>query len=136
VYLFCAGGTALVPFEYHTVNTFLYGTTGMITPGIGPGGSYEEPTELDSFSATPVDSPDGLSEQFRLKASFPAVPPGAVEEAALPLMFRSGQSSCDAIYRLRLHSARQFHDFMFRVAIDYKPEPKTKVESTGTEAES
>jgi hypothetical protein len=134
VYLFCAGGATLVPFEYRTVNSVFYGTT-MFTHGIGPGAStYEEPTELDSFSASQVDAPDGLLEQFRIKANFPAVPPGAVEEAALKLIFRAGQGSCDAIYRLRLHSARQFHDFRFRMAIEYKPEPKTKVESAGTEA--
>jgi hypothetical protein len=137
VYLFCAGGTVLVPCEYRTVNfnTVLYGTT-MFAQGAGPSVPYKEPTEADSFSASPVDAPDGLSEQYRIKADFPAVPPGAVEEAALSLMFRSGQSSCDAIYRLRLHSARQFHDFRFRLAIDYKPEPKTKVESAGTQAGS
>jgi hypothetical protein len=133
VYLFCAGGATLVPFEYRTVNTVFYGTT-TLAQGMGPSGTYDEPTELDSFSASPVDAPDGLSEQFRIKANFPAVPPGAVEEAALRLMFRTGQNSCDAVYRLRLHSARQFHDFRVRIAIDYKPEPKTKVESAGTEA--
>jgi hypothetical protein len=106
----------------------------MFAQGPGSSAPYKEPIELDSFSAGPVDAPDGLSEQFRIKVDFPAVPPGAVEEAALSLMFRSGQNSCDAIYRLRLHSARQFHDFRFRIAIDYKPEPKTEVESGGTEA--
>jgi hypothetical protein len=133
VYLFCAFGATLVPFEYRTLNNFLYGTA-IFAPSVGPTTSYKEPIELDSFSASPVDAPDRLSEQFRIKADFPAVPPGAVEDAALSLMFRSGQSSCDAIYRLRLHSARQFHDFRFRIVIDYKPEPKTEVESARTEA--
>jgi hypothetical protein len=133
VYLFCARGATLAPFEYRTVNSVFYGTT-MFAAALGPSGTYDEPTELDSFSASPVDAPDGLLEQFRIKANFAAVPPGAVEEAALRLVFRTGQSSCDAIYRLRLHSARQFHDFRFRIAIEYKPEPKTKVESPGTEA--
>jgi hypothetical protein len=116
-------------------NTILYGSTTIFAQGAGPVASYQEPVELDSFSASPVDAPDGLSEQFRLKVNFPAVPPGAVEEAALALMFRSGQTSCDAIYRLRLHSARQFHDFRFRIAIDYKPEPKAKVSASADEAE-
>ncbi len=133
VYLFCAEGATLVPFEYRAANNIFYGTP-IFGQSVGPSTAYEEPTELDSFSASPVDAPDRLSEQFRIKANFPAVPPGAVEEAALRLMFRSGQSSCDAIYRLRLHSARQFHDFRFRIAIEYKPEPKTKVESPGAEA--
>jgi hypothetical protein len=132
VYLFCAAGATLVPFEHRTVSTLLYNTT-IFAQTVGPSGGYEEPIELDSFSASLVDAPDGLSEQFRIKANFQAVPPGAVEEAALRLMFRGEQSSCDAIYCLRLHSARQFHDFRLRIAIDHKPEPKTKVESAGTE---
>ncbi|HKN75058.1 MAG TPA: hypothetical protein VJW94_07765 [Candidatus Acidoferrum sp.] len=134
VYLFCAAGAALVACEYRTVNfnTVFYGTT-MYAQGAAPAVPYKEPTESDSFSASPVDAPDGLSEQYRIKADFPALPPGAVENEVLSLMFRSGQSSSDAIYRLRLHSARQFHDFRFRLAIDYKPEPKTKVESAGAQ---
>jgi hypothetical protein len=131
VYLFCAVGAALVPFEYRTINSFVYGTA-IIGGGAGPGAIYEEPNEMDSFPASPVDAPDGLSEQFRIKVNLPSIPPGAVEEATLNLIFRSGHHSCDAIYRLRLHSARQFHDFRLRILIEYKPEPKTKVESAGS----
>ena len=92
-------------------------------------GTYEQPHEIDSFEATPVDAPDGLSNQFRIKANFPAVPPGAVDEAYVGLMFKGDNVFCDAVYRLRLHSARQFYDFRFRVAIDYISEP-AKVKST------
>jgi hypothetical protein len=134
VYLFCTVGAALVPFEYRTENIFY--PNALYTQTVAHPGTYESPSELDSFSASPVDAPDGLTGQFRIEAGFSAVPPGAVEEAPLRLMFRSGKNSSDEIYRLRLHSARQFHDFRFRVAINYEPEPKTKVESAGTKAGS
>lgn len=139
VYLFCAGDAALVPYENRIVNygNFVFGggTSVLGTSYVNPSPSTYEPYELDSFYATPADAPDGLSNQFRLKANFPAVPPGAVDEAEMGLMFRGNSVSCGAVYRLRLHSARQFHDFRFRVEISYKPEP-TQVKPTGEEAKS
>jgi hypothetical protein len=129
VYLFCRGDAALVPYENRAsyINYVNYGTfqyqLGGAGPQMGPNPVYE-PHELDPFTANRIDAPDGLFEQFRMKVNFPAVPPGAVDEAEIPLMFKRDLSSCDAVYRLRLHSARQFHDFRFRIMIDFKPEPK------------
>lgn len=137
VYLFCADDASLVPYENRPVtfgllNNMITGTTYVNQPT-----SYEQPYELDSFDATPVDASDGLSNQFRIKANFPAVPPGAVDEANMGLMFKGDKTSCDAVYRLRLHSARQFHDFRFRISIDYLAEPvKVKSSERGTEPKS
>lgn len=134
VYLFCGEDASLIPYENRTVNTFFSGTT-MFTAGAPPT-SYKEPVEMDPFTASSIDAPDGLLKQFRISASFPAVPPAAVEEAELGLMFTGKHVSCDSVYRLRLHSARQFHDFRFRIAIDYKPESETKVKSTEGEGQN
>lgn len=137
VYLFCARDAGLVPCEYRTVSNLFVGGTTFFGGGSSPTGlptSYEEPIELDPFEASAIDAPDGLSDQFRIKDGFPGVPPGAVEGARMDLMFRGERTSADSVYRLRLHSARQFHDFRFRIAIDYKPEPKAKVKSSADEA--
>lgn len=136
VYLFCADDATLVPYEMRTVS-YNYG---FLNPVIMANAqyvnasptSYQQSYVLDPFKATPADAPDGLSQQFRIKANFPSVPPGAVDESEMGLMFKGDSTSCDAVYRLRLHSARQFYDFRFRVAINYKPKP-TKVKSTSEE---
>jgi len=38
---------------------------------------------LDSFKASATDTFDGLGRQYRLPVSFPALPPGVVEEVTL-----------------------------------------------------
>ena len=130
VYLFTSKDTVIVPYEYQIVtNTWISG--GVSAYGTVHAVPQQMPTELDSFAASPIDAPDGLLNQFRIKADFPAVPPGAVEEASIGLMLTGNHTSCDDVYRLRLHSPRQFHDFRFRIAINYKPEAETKVKSPG-----
>jgi hypothetical protein len=132
VYLFSAKGAPLIPCEYQTtsypfINGVIYNQSNI------PGSYYQEPYEMDSFTASSVDAPDGLNDQFRIKASFASVPPGAVEESSLDLLFRKDQASCNGIYRLRLHSARQFYDFRFRLAIEHEQNSTTKVQSTAAE---
>jgi hypothetical protein len=124
VYLFCSPKSTLVPCEYKTViNTGAYQTiTGAVT--------REEAVALDSFAANSNDAPDGLRKQFRIKTNFGAAPPGAVEEINLTLMFREGHNKCDDVYRLRLHSARQYHDFRFRLQIEVKAPARDNVEPT------
>ena len=118
VYLFCAEDSVVVPCDYEVSNPLaIQGILGgIITPG--KWGVRREPVALDGFTASPVDAPDALVKQFRLKTHFPAVPPGAVEQARIDLMFTGGHKSCDAEYRLRLHSSGQFYDFKFRMAIE------------------
>lgn len=120
VYLFCRNDCVLVPCEHRVVNTW---------PVISGGVTYfagtvpPQPTEavpLDGFTARLIDAPDALANQFRLKTHFPAVPPGAVEEAVFSLMFTEGHNSCDEEYRLRLHSPGQFYDFKFRIALEFE----------------
>jgi len=125
VYLFSAKEAAVVPSEDKTVfNRYSSATTFVTTVGeLSTPGFTTEPVPLDSFVASPVDAPDGLVQQFRLKTHFPGTPPGAVEEARIGFMFRNDHNKVDSVYRLRLHSSSQFFDFRFRLVLDYAQPP-------------
>jgi len=40
---------------------------------------FSGPSEFESFTADPVDAPDGLTGQFRLPAKFGSMPPRPME---------------------------------------------------------
>jgi hypothetical protein len=71
-----------------------------------------------------MDAPDGLTRQYRLPMKFPALPPGAIEDNNLSLMFAEGNTSGNSIYRVRLHTQTQFYDYRFRLKMDTKPRQK------------
>jgi hypothetical protein len=129
VYLFCRDASALVPCEYQTRIISGIADWGMLSTNVISEAPAKTtvPVRLDGFTAVPIDAPDALRSQFRLKTHFAAVPPGAVEEASIDLMFTDGSKSCDEEYRLRLHSAGQFYDFKFRMIVKFEsPDPQTK----------
>lgn len=80
---------------------------------------------VESFAASAVDAADGLTQQFRLPLRFPAVPPGAVEEAALHmhLVEPPDERVLTTLCRLRLHSAQRFHDYPFVLSVTPAPKP-------------
>jgi len=126
VYLFCGDDVGLVPCEYKSLNS--WSSWGTITVGAGApsttGVTTVEPLPLDSFSANPIDAPDGLTKQFRLPITFPSLPPGAVEVSDINLMFMGQATEVDSTYRIRLHSSTQYHDFPFTMRIKYESEPE------------
>ncbi len=132
VYLFCEADTRVIPCEYERHTSFLdsWNTTSFDLGSLSTS-TTREPTArpLDSFVANPIDAPDGLSKQFRLKITFPALPPGAVEVSNMHLMFTEQTRETDSMYRIRLHSETQYHDFPYRFKVKYKakstPEKKT-----------
>ena len=73
---------------------------------------------LQPILANPIDAPDGLVYQYRLEIAFPSLPPGAVEASSLIMILRKGVHSGDALYRLRLHTPSQYHDYPFRLRIE------------------
>jgi hypothetical protein len=77
-----------------------------------------------AFKARPSDALDGLGEQFKLKIKFSALPPGAVDEGVMYLLPRRDVKSADGVYRLRLHSSKQFCDFTFRLSLVFVPPEK------------
>jgi hypothetical protein len=76
-----------------------------------------EPRVLDSFTANPVDAPDGLVRQCRLPTKFASLPPGAIEQQALQFWLRPPETKCDQACRLRLHTGEGYYDHGFRLRI-------------------
>lgn len=117
VYLFAEPKAAIVPVERTPPGiTYdvgrIFRSSGLMTVDSGP-------KPLEPIKASSVDSRDGLSSQYRLKLGFPSLPPGAVEVASLHMMFREGLVSGDGTYRLRLHTASQYYDFLFKLALTF-----------------
>ncbi|MHA1785039.1 MAG: hypothetical protein ACTSVE_07550 [Candidatus Helarchaeota archaeon] len=130
VYLFCEENTIIVPSQYKT-DYSSFDNNFQWTAGPFPLTSPQkvELHPLESFKANPIDAADGLKKQFRLPITFPALPPGAVEIAELNLMFLEKKNNDEYSYRIRLHSATQYHDFPFRLNIKYKEKTSKKSKS-------
>ncbi len=135
VYLFSAKNAVLVPREDRQVfkrsPTYLIMGEELSTPGF-----TTEPVPLDSFLAKPVDAPDGLVAQYRLKIHFAATPAGAVEEARIGFVLLGENTKADCVYRLRLHSASQFFDFRFRLILDYVELPPKDQTTSGSKTKA
>ena len=114
VYLFTEQTAPIVPARAQTNWDFstISGVSITRTPPV--------PEPLDSFTANPMDAPDGLSLQYRLPVTFPKLPPGAIEVAPLTLMFAKGKTNGDAVYRIRLHTQTRFFDYRFRLKVKVK----------------
>lgn len=134
VYLFCEENAIIVPCEYKADGSYLW-SSGLVQVATAPttvhiplGTSPAEikPHSLESFVANSIDAPDSLTKQFRLPITFPTLPPGAVEVSELNLMFLEQPSDVDCLYRIRLHSATQYHDFPFRLELEYEDESSKK----------
>lgn len=75
------------------------------------------PPTLEPLSAGVLGSAEDFDAQFRLPASFPSMPPGAVEVAYAGFELRAGITESDDHFRLRLFSPAGFHDFDFRIRV-------------------
>jgi hypothetical protein len=128
VYLFAEETAGIVPCEYDT-----FGPLSLVSSWALSRESAvnKEPKPIDSFAAVTADAYDKLIRQFRLPTKFAGMPPGAVETASIDMMFVGDANTADSLYRLRIHTARQYHDFRFRLKLDYVApvEPVTKKES-------
>jgi hypothetical protein len=127
VYLFSSKDSLLVPAKNPFDSSFLFSTSNLSSPTLAGATGESEP--LDSFTANPVDAPDGLTKQFRLPVTFAALPPGAVEESKVYFMFQENATKAESEFRLRLHSAAQYHEYRFRFKINLKPEQTKEGES-------
>jgi len=111
IYLFAEEGAVVVPGEMPETYNFIS------ISGVPNSPTNQKPQELDSFTANPMDAPDGLIRQYRVPITFPALPPGAIEQEHLRLMFKEGKSIVDAKYCLRLHSDTRIYDYKFRLKL-------------------
>lgn len=117
IYLFCEQNVAAVPFEQVSTPIWSFGASSLPVP------QEQNNSPLQSFVANPIDASDGLTKQFRLQTTIPALPPGAVEIFYIPFMFVDQPSALNSLYRMRLHTATTYHDFTFRLKLTYNPEP-------------
>jgi hypothetical protein len=123
IYLFCEPQAEVVPCTHRSLisNTISFSFTSF--PQVQQPGQVAEP--LPDFLANPIDATDGLTRQFRLPFTIPALPPGAVEERQFSAMFEDeAPGKVDRPYRLRLHSRSQFHDYPFRLHLTLKEEER------------
>ena len=97
--------SSVVPIEIPDPTLYLMGTTIQ----------QRGPSDLDGFTADPVDAPDALTAQFRLPITLGSMPPRTMEVDRLN--FRLKASECDARFRLRLHTASAYFDFPFRLIL-------------------
>ncbi len=120
IYLFYEQDIAVVPCEYISTPIWQSNVTfATYSPSV-PEQDISSP--LQSFKATPIDAQDGLTNQYRLQTTIPALPPGAVEILQIPFTFVPQISELNSLYRMRLHSAITYHDFTFRLKIRCEPE--------------
>jgi hypothetical protein len=125
IYLFSEEEAVIVPCNYLNYD-MIFPAGSVFVPMAGGAGSAavsRTPTPLDGFRASSIDAPDGLAHQFRLAVNVASLPPGAVEATTIDFMFREDVDVSDSLYRLRLHTPSQFHDYPFRLKVEYR-EPK------------
>lgn len=119
IYLFTEKKAGIIPSKYTESTIFAYPfISARSTEPIVP--IERDTVPLEEFKADPIDAPDDLSRQFRLPVAVSALPPGAVDTIAIHLMLKEGIDSSNAAYRLRLHTLSQYHDFSFRLDVQYK----------------
>jgi hypothetical protein len=119
VYLFSQAGAHAVPCEvplasgvtsYPMYNPVpLLSTQTVPVPvnfGVLPG-----PSEIESFTASPVDAPDGLTRQFRLYSQFGSMPPRTMEAMDIHFLLKAPKDK--STHRLRFHTATRYLDFSF-----------------------
>jgi len=129
VYLFAEQNATVAPCRYETLS-YDWGSTIIFSSQTPQEAAHQGAVPIEGFIPSPVDVPDGLATQFRLPISVPNLPPSAVESTAIDMMFIGKNTTCDAKFRLRLHTASQIHDFSFRFVLEYKDDTKGKTQGT------
>jgi len=72
---------------------------------------FPGPSEIESFTANPIDAPDGLTKQFRIHAQFGSMPPRTMEAINLHFLLKEPKDKSE--HRLRFHTATRYLDFSF-----------------------
>lgn len=117
VYLFAEKDAVMVPCSPPTTELPAHESSPLSVSSWVTGVARKEPTPLENFVASAIDAPDGLTRQYRLRTSFPALPPGAIEKAGFEMMFATKAKEAEGRYRLRLHSHREYFEFPFSLSI-------------------
>ena len=77
------------------------------------------PHQLQSFDALPFEDNDDLSKQVRIPITFESMPPGAIEERSVGLMFLEGKESMETRkFKLRIHTHDATYEYNFELDIE------------------
>jgi hypothetical protein len=68
---------------------------------------------LDSMEVPVSEAFDGLSKQYRLNATIPALPFGAVDKFTIHFMLSGKHIGTKEFFKIRIHSSNSFYDFPF-----------------------
>ncbi|MCZ7401005.1 MAG: hypothetical protein O8C61_02145 [Candidatus Methanoperedens sp.] len=68
---------------------------------------------LDAIEVPVSEAFDGLSKQYRLNATIPALPFGAVDKFTIHLMISGKHILIKESFKLRIHTSKIFYDFPF-----------------------
>jgi hypothetical protein len=129
VYLFAAADSLILPCSDSQAGDSVFGLGQTFFPPTKRLG-----TALRRFRANPLDANDGLTDQYRLGLTFPALPAGAVEISRIPLLLTPTVVEGQSNFRLRLHSAVQYHEYLFTLSIKVRALPVVhKVEESNIE---
>ena len=137
VYLFSQADAHTVPVEaplspgvtfssmYAPIPVLTHAANPTLNFGVLPG-----PSEIESFTANPVDAPDGLTKQFRLHAQFGSMPPRTMEAMNLHFLLKAPKEK--SAHRLRFHTATRYWDFSFTFELTQRTAEESSVAKTDT----
>jgi len=73
---------------------------------------------LDAIDVPVSEASDGLSKQYRLNVTIPALPFGAVDKFKIHLMLSGKYNLINELFKLRIHTSKIFYDFPFILKMD------------------
>ena len=112
IYLFTSANSKLMPIEWYEPQKTI-SVVDMSAPIFG------FPTKKTRF-LRPIyayTSSDALTKQFRLKATIPSLPPGAVERLNFDIGLTENQEEEYTLLMIRIHSLNNYHDFPFKIKL-------------------
>ncbi|GAA0668246.1 hypothetical protein [Rheinheimera tangshanensis] len=113
-YLFLESDSEVVPASYTTQQT--------ITNAGTPHSKETKkviPHQLQAFDTLAFENDGVLTQQVRIPISFEALPPGAIEDRQIGLMFRENvQDMQQRRFKLRVHTQDNIFEYTFDLCID------------------
>ena len=112
IYLFTSANSKLMPIEwYEPQKTFFAVDMSAPISGFPP----KKTRFLRPIYA--YTSSDALTKQFRLKATIPSLPPGAVERLNFDIGLTENQEEEYTLLMIRIHSLNNYQDFPFKIKL-------------------
>jgi hypothetical protein len=115
VYLFIESDSEIVPASYTTQQTIT---------NVGTPNSKERkkviPHKLQSFDVLAHENDGVLSQQVRIPITFEGMPPGAIEDRTIGLMFKENNRKMGVRkFKIRIHTHDNVFEYTFNLSINY-----------------